>query len=372
MPRRFHRPSRALATIVLALAAGSASQTDAAFSLTGLGPVSGGTGALGYGISANGAVQVGWTTTGSASRATRWSGGVGTDLGANYGNTNIAFAASGDGATVVGYGQQASAAPRAFRWTAAQGVQDLGNLAGGTGAAATNVNHDGSVIVGHGSDAAGQNRAIRWVNGSASDLGLLGGSTGASQAWDVSADGGTVVGFATNAAGASRAFRWTESGGMLQLGSLGVSSQARGVSGDGAVAVGFFANADNSFNAFRWTAAGGMSSLGTLGGAMSIARATNFDGSVVVGSSTIAANSSRAFIWTQGSGMVELAGLLGAQGVDLTGWTLEEALSISADGSTIVGRGTFNGQMRGFVAVVPAPAVLPALATAIGLRRRRR
>jgi probable HAF family extracellular repeat protein len=95
-------------------------------------------------------------------------------------------------------------------------MQDLGTL-GGSGSAATGVSADGSVVVGVARNAAGQARAFRWTEaGGMQDLGtlLLGGSSRASA---VSADGSVVVGVARNAAGKWRAFRWTAAGGMEDL-----------------------------------------------------------------------------------------------------------------------------------------------------------
>jgi probable HAF family extracellular repeat protein len=133
------------------------------------------------------------------------------------------------------------------------------------GAGLYGVSADGSVVVG-GLNAAGQARAFRWTAaGGMQDLGTLGGSE--SEAHGVSADGSVVVGWAQNAAGQERAFRWTAARGMQDLGTLGGDwSVAWGVSADGSVVVGWAENAAGQWRAFRWTAARGMQDLGTLGG----------------------------------------------------------------------------------------------------------
>ncbi|CUU02350.1 probable extracellular repeat, HAF family, partial [Armatimonadetes bacterium GBS] len=80
--------------------------------------------------------------------------------------------------------------------------------------------------------------------------------------FDVSADGSVVVGMAKNASGNWHASRWTQTGGMVDLGTLGgVQSWARSVSADGEVVVGWAWNASNQLRAFRWTQAGGMEDL---------------------------------------------------------------------------------------------------------------
>jgi probable HAF family extracellular repeat protein len=94
-------------------------------------------------------------------------------------------------------------------------MEDLGTLGGGE-SGASDVSADGSVVVGWAHNAAGQKRAFRWTAaGGMQDLGTLGG--GESWATGVSADGSVVVGGARNAAGQERAFRWTAAGGMEDL-----------------------------------------------------------------------------------------------------------------------------------------------------------
>jgi probable HAF family extracellular repeat protein len=94
-------------------------------------------------------------------------------------------------------------------------MRNLGTL-GGDESVAYGVSADGSVVVGWAYNAAGQRRAFRWTAaGGMQDLGTLGGD--ASWALGVSADGSVVVGWAYNAAEQRRAFRWTASGGMENL-----------------------------------------------------------------------------------------------------------------------------------------------------------
>ena len=117
---------------------------------------------------------------------------------------------------------------------------------------------------------------------------------------------------------------------------------------------------------------------------------TSSDGSLVVSLAT-SESGIAAFVWDSTHGMRELDQVLTGLGLDLTGWWLENATGISADGRVIVGTGTNpNGYYEAWIATFPEPSAgLPALAPvslgllggllalvgaarAVGLRRRRR
>jgi probable HAF family extracellular repeat protein len=147
------------------------------------------------------------------------------------------------------------------------------------------------------------------------------------------------------------AFRWTTADGMTGLGGLPGDtflSGARAVNEDGSVVVGR-SRSGAGHEAFRWTAPDGMVGLGHLPGEDedfdSVALDVSAHGSVIVGSSTSASGQS-AFLWTPDLGMVSLQQHLLALGTPgLDGWTLTQALGVSADGRTIVGVG-INPQQK--------------------------
>ena len=98
----------------------------------------------------------------------------------------------------------------------AQSLTWLGVLPGYVGSRAFGVSADGAVVVGEAHNASLQFRAFRWTPaGGMQDLGALGGDYSAASG--VSADGAVVVGEALNANGQYRAFRWTAAGGMEDL-----------------------------------------------------------------------------------------------------------------------------------------------------------
>jgi probable HAF family extracellular repeat protein len=128
------------------------------------------------------------------------------DLGTLDGSESEAWGVSADGSVVVGRARNAAGQWRAFRWTEARGMRDLGTLPGGDWSWARGVSADGSVVVGEAENAAGQIRAFRWtaVRGM-EDLNiayahLLTDGSVLLEARAISPDGRYVVGWGYNAA----------------------------------------------------------------------------------------------------------------------------------------------------------------------------
>lgn len=309
-----------------------------------------------HAITPDGEFIVGFSSVGatSSSRAFRWSAATGMqDLAPTVAFSSM-FAVSDDGSVAAGQAilPAVSNLWLACRWSAATGIVPLGTLGlpGLTSSRATATNSDGTVIVGYEQYDLGwtsATRAFRWTAaGGMQDLGLLVEFEGSSsQATDVSANGDIVVGVASDGYTRIRAFRWTAAGGMHSLGVMsGVASDdsaAFGISNDGNVIVGVSGSAlvapgaPNARTPFRWTAAGGMQPIPVPGGVPGVALATNDDGSAILGTYNDWSSfvSGYGFRWTAATGSVTLDSLGGS--------TYPKALS--GDGSIVVGIGQIGG-----------------------------
>jgi probable HAF family extracellular repeat protein len=318
-------------------------------SFQGLGVLPGALASYGLAVSGDGSGVVGYNTwLGGATRAFRWTAAAGmTDLGTLGGDTSSASAASFDGAVVVGESSNASNLRRPFRWTAAGGMSDIGTvppewLQG----YATDVSGSGTSIVGL------LGTAERWSSSAGfEDLGDF-------TARGISADGQVVVGHRSSGGGV----RWTPTGGLQDLGTFGGGSLggAAGISEatseDGSVVVGQARDTSEFWKAFRWTQASGLQDLGTLGGPIAAAFDVSSDGSVVVGKSLTSSisTSERAFRWTTTMQLQDLQQALQAADVSaVSNWKLQAATGVSADGTVIVGWGRNpSGQQEAFRAVL--------------------
>ena len=297
------------------------------------------------GVSADGTVVVGYSTSTSGAQAFRWTseGGM-VDLGNIPGGIiflNEAYAVSGDGTVIVGNVYSASGI-EAFRWTAGDGMVGLGDLPGDTFSSfGIAVSADGSIVVGQSRSDLGA-EAFRWTEaGGMVGLGDLPDGSFSSTSMSISADGTVVVGSGKNLANRAEAFRWTTGGGIVGLGDI-ITSAATAISADGTVIVGNGPGPQGWEVGFRWTQSEGLVDLGDLPGGIirSNPSAVSADGSVIVGFSESSAGR-EAFVWTETFGMRSVRDLLTVEhGLDLTDWELDRATGVSADGRTIVGWGT--------------------------------
>jgi probable HAF family extracellular repeat protein len=279
-------------------------------------------------ISADGQVVVG----SSGGRAFRWHGGTMVE----FAGGSVANAVNADGSVIVG---EFAGTHHAFRWTIADGMQDLGELPGVPGTTVANgVSADGSVVVGEvQTDTAWHAWIWNAIDGM-QDIGSL-GTGSSSSANGVSGDGSIVVGYSQ-----PHAFRWSAADGMVTVDSglpETAVAAAYAISADASTIVGSYNTnpqaVHNLPDQFR-VSAGGMSGLwsplwgdATPGSALGV----NDDGSRIVG--YIFYYLSYASLWTPELGVLDLNAWLPANGLAIDGWSLLSANGISANGDAIVG-----------------------------------
>jgi probable HAF family extracellular repeat protein len=231
------------------------------------------------------------------------------------------------------------------------------------------VSGDGNVVTGYSFDADFNITAFRWTSGGGmQSIGTLPGGI-SSEGRKVSRDGSTIIGIAGTPQG-DRAITWTESGGMQSLSLLSPGdsgSSAWGVNANGTVVAG-----SSGSTAVIWTN-GVVQDIGMLPGATNAIAYTLSDDCALVGGYSFFGFEATATLWSQTLGTVDLNAYLPTIGVDLTGWELDYTRDISADGTTIVGDGLFNGELRSWVVTIPSPSsvALLGLGGLMAARRRR-
>jgi probable HAF family extracellular repeat protein len=262
-------------------------------------------------VSAGGAVvgtRVNADKKGNKAFAWTQAGGV-VDLG-SLGGPWITVTAVNAAVQVVGEARTASGDSHAFSWTRTGGIVDLGTL-GGTTSQALAVNTAGQVV--GISKTKTTNHAFSWTKDTGMvDLGSLDDTwscpTGVSES-------GLVVGVNGDiGTDTARLFAWTRSTGLMDVMSLrGVSAPALGAKGHVVGARMIAREAGHALHAFVWTQPAGLVDLGTLGGINSYAVGVT-DSGVVFGTSEAADGTAHGFWWTAGRGMVDLGPVGDGQG----------------------------------------------------------
>jgi uncharacterized membrane protein len=258
---------------------------------------------------------------------------------------------SADGRTVVGASVSSNGGEEAYSWTADSGMIGLEIPDGFTASVANGVSGDGSVIVGTSEVSQPWHRqAIRWTNTLPGLLGNLPADVVDSAATAVSADGSTVVGgvaYPNTRTGyiPGREVIWNNEGVLTDLGvppSLAngstidypANTYPGAASSDGSVIVGTgFAPATIGYEPVRWTA-DGIVGLEVPPDAYNMtATGVSADGTVIVGHGSFSSTNELvdAFRWTASNGFVPL----GTLPDDAIGFS--SANDVSADGSVIVG-----------------------------------
>ena len=312
-------------------------------------------------VSDDGGTVVGRSAVEGRSEVFVWTKETGTigigGVDTNYGS--LAYSVSADGSVIAGSTRHTSDSYiEPFVYTSAIGFQPLTGCGCNTSGGRIVVSGDGKTVVGKRIVAGTGGLAYRWQAGSGPvTLGDLPGGNSGSDARDVSFDGSVVVGSSGGKNGTT-GYRWTAETGMVPLGLPMAAAYAVSADGLAIAGVGF----QNGQGAVRWSETEGSVWLGHIpgldGNPATFASAISADGSVIVGGSA-GDFGFEAFRWTEAAGMLSIKEILEDLGVDMTGWRLGSAWSVSGDGTVIVGGGINPaGHREGWVAVIP-PTFVP-------------
>jgi len=347
----------------LAIALGVAS-ADAQIVAVDLGTLGGGTLSVAYAVSNRGQVVGIGLTADRRVRAFSWTpaGGM-IDIGAlNAGDDRVYAFAVNDEGQVVGRSCLVREC-RAFLWTATGGMIALGAPVNNSTTAGA-VNGRGQVI------GASSNMGFFW----SADTGIkwLGGPA-ASRPSAIS-ESGQVVGASYSAVPQDRAFSWTLEGGMIILLDDKIN-RANDVNANGEIVGEYWTG--SHLRACMWTTERGFEDLGTLwGGHESQALAINNRGQVI-GTGRLPDYRSYGFLWTRDDGMSDL-GTLGAdtapvalnEAGQVVGWSdipgIGQHAFIWSSGSRMFDLGTLGGGTSWAEAVNDAGRVVGHSRTADG------
>lgn len=340
----------AASALVAFVLTGAAAQAEAAYTFTTF-DTFGGSWSVGLAVNSAGVV-VGTSAQppdnndppNEPSRAAKWNGPTGVDLGTlggAYGSAN----GINDGGTIVGSTNLSNdVASHATLWRADGTMVDLGTL-GGLDSSAFAINKAG-VVVGFSNVAGTSGRFVPvvWRNGQIKALKSLGG--GYSAAMAISNKGNYIAGRSSDTGGANHAVVWKDGA----LTDLGENRFLFGINSSG-TAVGYAPPQSQGVTTVEATAWNGATptSLGCLRKDFQcIANAINDSGTIVGESRPEGSNYNRAVMWTNGK-VVDLNTRLDQASRD-AGWTLLDARAISSNGSIAgLARNTITGAVRAYL-----------------------
>ncbi len=342
------------------------------------------------------------------------------------------YGVSGDGSVVFGSSTSAGGG-EAFRWTAQTGIQGLGDIAGGQfRSLAKDASYDGSTIVGYGTTLNAYGETVEhpfvwteegmqeldqpyWTQKSSNPLSISSDGTVAagvittmftqwgsfqrrSILWDLEDGTTTLMDWPANVGSDFRIHRVDISGngssilvaggsgnGMIWTAEAGYRATCAGsavaLSGDGETIAGYGGFSQPYYgSAYVWTEDAGKTRIGTYEDEYrNFPYDLSYDGSVVVGGlfddyAMEEEDVYIAYIWTEEDGVRLVKDMLVDQyGLDLVGWNLAIATGISDDGMTIVGSGyNPDGVEEGWIATIPEPATIILLVLGGVILRRTR